>query len=397
MAEILCSAKRAAELFRPVFEGLLPPGATALSIDYLFADDVANAAAAVGVAGGALDAIDWGSDATAFAPTSRADRAPPPRPAVDFALLAEDPATQAALRNAQRLAEEAAEEEAAAEQPQRAPPQVVVNASAAARTARLGDNAQRGGTVPTASASSAADAAADMDNGDQPALRGPRLEPKEGVILTGFCRMFHMARRFGFIQCDVNGEDLYVSAEDVIDGTGTGLRQFRLLFPGEPVSFEVRANTPKSQRRLRAVNVTGIEGAPVYVQNPAMRRTGVVRYFASEKQYGFITPKADPMLGDVFFHATNVVWGVTGEDDREIDVGMVLEYSLLEPDGSVTFNVAQGYKQLQRGSGGEVEGEGAAEATAERREREKRRREKRERDEGPQLVSGFVDEALATW
>ena len=451
MAGIMCTPAQAMGFFDGAFTGLAPDS-TATSLSYLGIKDGARSTTTTGTAAagddGAVpqttaatdDGVDWGGVAAerpAQGLTALAAATP-----TDFALLENDPATMQALKVALDLAAEderavadaeeaaAAAEDARQERLAAAADRQGTELAAVARTAAERPSNRRGEGRGSTAAQQAAEAAAPLEaaaaggaGASTSAAAQPELGedevPEEGVILTGYCRMFHQAKRFGFIQCDRGGEDVYVAADDILDSTGTGHRGLRVLFAGEPVAFEVRANQPRSQRRLRAVNVTGQDGSPVYVQNKAHRRVGVVRHFASEKQYGFITPKSDTMLGDVFFHATNVVWAVANEEDREIDVGMLLEYTLLEPDGSVTFNVAPAYRAAHRSTGTgrrvgvcvmdagftaldplycpRTEGEGDGADAAQRRERQKQRKEKREREAGPQLVSGFDEEMLATW
>jgi cold shock CspA family protein len=101
----------------------------------------------------------------------------------------------------------------------------------------------------------------------------------------GCCKWFDQSKGYGFITLIEKGDDertvfVHYSALAGDD------KQFKTLFPGEYVSFDLAKSTSNtavaaelttpdvatsSKPQLQAINVTGVNGGPLFCMNPANR------------------------------------------------------------------------------------------------------------------------------
>lgn len=280
--------------------------------------------------------------------------------------------------------------------------------------------------------------------------------PDDGRIYRGVCRMFHQERGFGFVEPLLLGDrmptpggerrfpDVYFTREDVVvpaalGGTADASERARrdraatnplyAICIGEVVEFKIITNRAAATRsdgggRFRAVEITGIAGAPVKVQTAADRCRGVIRYWSPGQQYGFLQPTAGGR--DVFFHSSAIFWApLVPPQRREVEVGFSVEYTPVSQDakGAAAGGGGRGF-----GGGSDDRGKQVAFAVTdaqfapidpavipraqapEQRPREKERKRAREDDDDADaraapvapvidavLLSAAEDESYATW
>jgi len=163
--------------------------------------------------------------------------------------------------------------------------------------------------------------------------------------LLGKVKWFDKTKGYGFIVRDDGGSDVFVHFTS-LHWRGRGRRS---LAEDEPVEFTL-------QEDGKAEHVTGPAGkfvrgdGPVMEECPAPDEEGVfggnVKWFDTEKGYGFITPLVDEM-DDVFVHRTSII-----ANQR---------YPSLAEGEPVWFSVNADGVDAQRASARDVTGPGYAE------------------------------------
>ncbi|KAL3895227.1 MAG: hypothetical protein SGPRY_013570, partial [Prymnesium sp.] len=152
-------------------------------------------------------------------------------------------------------------------------------------------------------------------------------EPQEGAApptkVSGTVKWFNSQKGFGFIIPSTGADDIFVHQTDIV---ASG---YRSLQEGEEVEFEVSNDKGK----LRAVNVTGPDGAgvscsarqwPKGTPPSEGKRIGTVKWFNVSKGFGFIQPEDGS--ADIFVHTSDVTaesgWG-TLRDGEQIEFSVV--------------------------------------------------------------------------
>ncbi|KAL1511990.1 hypothetical protein AB1Y20_005265 [Prymnesium parvum] len=153
---------------------------------------------------------------------------------------------------------------------------------------------------------------------------------------TGTVKWFNSQKGFGFITPANGTDDLFVH-QTAIKSAG-----FRSLAEGEEVEYEV-ANV---DGKLKAVNVSGLGGAPVKGDGGRRggaptaprkwpegtppsegKQIGTVKWFNSEKGFGFIAPRGDGE--DLFVHQSEI--HATGF--RSLREGEEVEFKIVDAKG----------------------------------------------------------------
>jgi len=209
--------------------------------------------------------------------------------------------------------------------------------------------------------------------------------------VTGTVKFFNQEKGFGFITPADGGEDVFVHSSE-IDGDG-----FKSLAEGEQVEFEVTFDDRKGKNR--ATGVTGPGGAPLQGGGAgggggygggggggygggggfggqqggggfggqqgggggggpptAGKQTGVVKFFNSEKGFGFITPSDGSE--DIFVHVS----GIEGSGFKSLAEGEQVEFITTFDDrkgkNRATGVTGPGGAAVQGGGGGGYGGGG---------------------------------------
>lgn len=83
--------------------------------------------------------------------------------------------------------------------------------------------------------------------------------------VSGRVKWFDNRKGFGFINNLSNGNEMFVHHSGLNSSNGV----FRTLYPGEYVEFSVRHDSQTN--RDCAVDVTGIQGGPLFCENTSIR------------------------------------------------------------------------------------------------------------------------------
>jgi len=189
-----------------------------------------------------------------------------------------------------------------------------------------------------------------------------------GRVDGGTVKWFNSQKGFGFITPDTGGEDLFVH-QSAIESTG-----FRTLSEGQLVSYEEVEEDGKS----KAVNVTLKGGAPVGAPGkkgggkPTMqprkwpdgvdpsegKQIGAVKWFNSEKGFGFVAPASGG--DDLFVHQS----AIHAPGFRSLMEGEEVEFKVIDERGKMKAIEVTGPKgdfvQGAPRQGGRGEGGGRA-------------------------------------
>jgi cold shock protein len=158
--------------------------------------------------------------------------------------------------------------------------------------------------------------------GTRPRFSQPRLEAPFGPPVSGVVKWFSPEKGFGFVQLSDGSGDAFlhgsVLAQRGINGVQPGETLEVRVGPGhkgphvtEVLSIDSSTAVPIASRRSSGQATTS--------NGPSVEETGIVKWFNSEKGYGFITRSSDG--DDVFVHISAVERsGLTGlsEGDRVI-------------------------------------------------------------------------------
>ena len=153
---------------------------------------------------------------------------------------------------------------------------------------------------------------------------------------TGTVKWFNSQKGFGFITPDTGGEDLFVHQSAIIaDG-------FRTLGDNEKVSYEVITENGKQ----KAIKVTSPDGGvvkgdsgrgprgrtqprkwPDGVAPSEGKQVGTVKWFNSEKGFGFVAPNAGGE--DLFVHQS----AIHSSGFRSLMEGEEVEFKIVDERG----------------------------------------------------------------
>jgi len=161
--------------------------------------------------------------------------------------------------------------------------------------------------------------------------RGTAMARESGTV-----KWFNSQKGFGFITPSSGGDDLFVH-QSAINAEG-----FRTLGEGETVEFDVTEENGKA----KAINVSGPGG--VYVQGDRKSRhqsgprlwpngvppsegkqIGAVKWFNSEKGFGFIAPNSGG--DDLFVHQS----AIHAPGFRSLMEGEEVEFKVIEERGKM--------------------------------------------------------------
>ena len=158
---------------------------------------------------------------------------------------------------------------------------------------------------------------------------------------TGTVKWFNSSKGFGFITPDDGGEDLFVHQTEIKS------EGFRTLQEGEKVGYE----PIEDKGKMKAVNVTSTDGGavkggsgggggrgrgggrqqprkwPEGVSPSDGKQIGAVKWFNSEKGYGFIAPAAAGE--DLFVHQS----AINAAGFRSLMEGEEVEFKVVEENG----------------------------------------------------------------
>ena len=154
---------------------------------------------------------------------------------------------------------------------------------------------------------------------------------------TGTVKWFNSQKGFGFIKPDDGGEDLFVH-QTAIHADG-----FRTLNEGEAVEYTVISD----QGKLKAIDVKSPGGGavkgdggrgskaksaprtwPEGVAPSEGKQIGIVKWFNSEKGFGFVAPK-DGGGEDLFVHQS----AINAPGFRSLMEGEEVEFKVVEERG----------------------------------------------------------------
>ena len=158
---------------------------------------------------------------------------------------------------------------------------------------------------------------------------------------TGTVKWFNSSKGFGFITPDDGGEDLFVHQTEIKS------EGFRTLQEGEKVGYE----PIEDKGKMKAVNVTSTDGGavkggsgggggrgrgggrqqprkwPEGVSPSDGKQIGAVKWFNSEKGYGFIAPAAAGE--DLFVHQS----AINAPGFRSLMEGEEVEFKIVDERG----------------------------------------------------------------
>ena len=120
-----------------------------------------------------------------------------------------------------------------------------------------------------------------------------KLQPNIRERIEGKVANYNKAKQYGFIDIEGRSTDIYFRTEDVIDGSR--------LHPNDLISFFIMEG--RRGRGPRAVQIELIEAAPKSApkaSSPRQTETGMVKWYNSEKNFGFIS--VENKKDDVFVH-----------------------------------------------------------------------------------------------
>lgn len=154
---------------------------------------------------------------------------------------------------------------------------------------------------------------------------------------TGIVKWFNPTKGFGFITPDDGGEDIFVHQSAI---TADG---FRSLGEGEKVSFQIISD---DDGKTKATNVTAPDGGavkgedrykgrfaprkwPENVQPSEGKQIGSVKWFNSEKGFGFIAPLSGGE--DLFVHQS----AVHSPGFRSLNEAEDVEFKIVEDGGKM--------------------------------------------------------------
>ena len=149
----------------------------------------------------------------------------------------------------------------------------------------------------------------------------------------GKVKWFNSQKGFGFITPGAGGEDLFVHQSAIVS------EGFRTLGEEEPVSFDVTEEDGKK----KAINVTSKGDAPggrgrgrgaprkwpEGVDPSEGKQIGAVKWFNSEKGFGFIAPAAGG--DDLFVHQS----AISAPGFRSLMEGEEVEFKVVEERGKM--------------------------------------------------------------
>jgi len=161
--------------------------------------------------------------------------------------------------------------------------------------------------------------------------------PSSRMSESGTVKWFNSQKGFGFITPDSGGEDLFVH-QTAINAEG-----FRTLGENEKVQYDVVSENSK----LKAVNVSAPGGGMVKGDNGGVRRggratprkwpegtppsegkqIGTVKWFNSDKGFGFVAPLAGG--DDLFVHQSSI----HAPGFRSLMEGEEVEFRVVEERG----------------------------------------------------------------
>lgn len=155
---------------------------------------------------------------------------------------------------------------------------------------------------------------------------------------TGKVKWFNSSKGFGFITPEGGGDDLFVHQSAIV------AEGFRSLNEGETVKFEVIEDAGK----LKAINVSGDGGGtakggnrgrnqpssaprkwPDGVDPSPGKQIGAVKWFNSDKGFGFIAPAAGG--DDLFVHQS----AISSPGFRSLMEGEEVEFKVVEERGKM--------------------------------------------------------------
>uniref|UniRef100_A0A7S4B2V2 CSD domain-containing protein n=1 Tax=Chrysotila carterae TaxID=13221 RepID=A0A7S4B2V2_CHRCT len=162
------------------------------------------------------------------------------------------------------------------------------------------------------------------------------------MACTGTVKWFNSQKGFGFITPDAGGEDLFVH-QSAIQSEG-----FRTLNENDQVEYQVQQDDGTG--KLKAINVTAPGGgmlkdrvssaggrrggAPVQprkwpegTEPSEGKQIGTVKWFNSEKGFGFVAPKAGGE--DLFVHQS----AINAPGFRSLMEGEEVEFKVVEERG----------------------------------------------------------------
>ena len=94
--------------------------------------------------------------------------------------------------------------------------------------------------------------------------------------MLGIVKWFDMRKGFGFIKA-LDGSSEYVNQDIFCHQTSIQSNNFRTLYPGEYVSFEVVKD--EENNKFNSKNVTGVNGGPLLTDNESV----VIRIYPKHK------------------------------------------------------------------------------------------------------------------